>query len=72
VSMSRISISLNGKRSPCPIQQLPSHRHPGHIQDILSQFTMDAAGEFIFGSTTFNTLDLPLVCHSKSLAGCEL
>ncbi|KAF8313151.1 cytochrome P450 [Cantharellus anzutake] len=35
------------------------------IQDIFSRFTMDAAGEFFFGSTTFNTLDLPLPPPNK-------
>ncbi|KAF8338717.1 cytochrome P450 monooxygenase CYP63 [Cantharellus anzutake] len=35
------------------------------IQDIFSRFTMDAAGEFLFGSTTFNTLDLPLPPPNK-------
>ncbi|KAF8338716.1 cytochrome P450 [Cantharellus anzutake] len=36
------------------------------IQDVFSRFTMDAAGEFLFGSTTFNTLDLPLPPPTKN------
>ncbi|KAF8331983.1 uncharacterized protein EI90DRAFT_2919015 [Cantharellus anzutake] len=35
------------------------------VQDLFRRFTMDAAGEFLFGSKDFNTLDRPLPVPSS-------
>lgn len=39
------------------------------VQDIFSRFTLDAAGEFLFGTTDLNTLDIPLPIPSNSSLG---
>ncbi len=39
------------------------------VQDIFGRFTLDAAGEFLFGTTDLNTLDLPLPISRKSSLG---
>ncbi|KAF8331980.1 cytochrome P450 [Cantharellus anzutake] len=42
------------------------------VQDLFGRFTMDAAGEFLFGSKDFNTLDQPLAFPGKGdVAGWE-
>ncbi|KAF8308480.1 cytochrome P450 monooxygenase CYP63 [Clavulina sp. PMI_390] len=39
------------------------------VQDLFGRFTLDAAGEFLFGVPDFNTLDLPLPRPGKSTLG---
>lgn len=39
------------------------------VQDMFSRFTMDAAGEFLFGTSDFNTLDLPFPKASEAVLG---
>ncbi|QRV82734.1 cytochrome P450 family protein [Ceratobasidium sp. AG-Ba] len=38
-------------------------------QDVFSRFTMDAAGEFLFGASDLNTLDLPLPVAGQAKLG---
>ncbi|KAG9087188.1 hypothetical protein FRC06_002688, partial [Ceratobasidium sp. 370] len=38
-------------------------------QDVFSRFTMDAAGEFLFGASDLNTLDLPLPVAGQAKMG---
>jgi hypothetical protein len=39
------------------------------VQDVFGRFTLDAAGEFLFGTTELNTLDFPLPKPGKALLG---
>ncbi|KAF8331895.1 cytochrome P450 monooxygenase CYP63 [Cantharellus anzutake] len=39
------------------------------VQDIFGRFTLDAAGEFLFGTNNLNTLDLPLPIPGQSVIG---
>ncbi|KAG8881394.1 hypothetical protein FRB98_004374 [Tulasnella sp. 332] len=39
------------------------------IQDMFARFTMDTAGEFLFGTPDLNTLDLPLPKAEKAILG---
>ena len=39
------------------------------VQDVFGRFTLDAAGEFLFGTTEMNTLDLPLPKPGKAALG---
>ncbi|KAF9520560.1 hypothetical protein BS47DRAFT_1387177 [Hydnum rufescens UP504] len=39
------------------------------VQDVFGRFTLDAAGEFLFGTTELNTLDFPLPRPGKALLG---
>lgn len=40
-------------------------------QDVFSRFTMDAAGEFLFGASDLNTLDLPLPVAGQAKMGTK-
>lgn len=42
---------------------------PMDVQDLFAKFTLDTAGEFLFGTSDFNTLDLPLPEAGKSEMG---
>lgn len=39
------------------------------MQDMFARFTMDTAGEFLFGTSDLNTLDLPLPRASQAAIG---
>ncbi|KAG9029734.1 hypothetical protein FRB95_004936 [Tulasnella sp. JGI-2019a] len=39
------------------------------VQDMFSRFTMDTAGEFLFGTSDLNTLDLPFPKASEAVLG---
>ncbi|KDN35015.1 hypothetical protein RSAG8_11958, partial [Rhizoctonia solani AG-8 WAC10335] len=39
------------------------------VQDVFSRFTMDAAGDFLFGASDLNTLDLPLPIAGRAKMG---
>ncbi|KAG8871384.1 hypothetical protein FRB98_000821 [Tulasnella sp. 332] len=39
------------------------------VQDMFSRFTMDAAGEFLFGTSELNTLDLPFTKAAEAVLG---
>lgn len=39
------------------------------MQDMFARFTMDTAGEFLFGTSELNTLDLPLPKASEAAIG---
>ena len=41
------------------------------VQDVFGRFTLDAAGEFLFGTTEMNTLDLPLPKPRKAALGTK-
>ena len=41
------------------------------VQDVFGRFTLDAAGEFLFGTTKLNTLDLPLPCPAEASLGAK-
>ena len=41
------------------------------VQDVFGRFTLDAAGEFLFGTTEMNTLDLPLPKPGKATLGTK-
>ncbi|CEL62811.1 Cytochrome P450 52E2 OS=Candida apicola GN=CYP52E2 PE=3 SV=1 [Rhizoctonia solani AG-1 IB] len=50
------------------------HNHEGRdvacdAQDVFSRFTMDAAGDFLFGASDLNTLDLPLPVAGQAKMG---
>lgn len=42
---------------------------PIDVQALFSRMTMDNAGEFLFGTSDFNTLDLPLPIPGKAKLG---
>jgi hypothetical protein len=41
------------------------------VQDVFGRFTLDAAGEFLFGTTKLNTLDLPLPRPGEASLGAK-
>ncbi|KAG8940266.1 hypothetical protein FRC04_005448 [Tulasnella sp. 424] len=41
---------------------------PCDVQDLFARFTMDTAGEFLFGRDDFNTLDMPLAQPGAQMA----
>ncbi|KAG8931585.1 hypothetical protein FRC00_000718 [Tulasnella sp. 408] len=41
---------------------------PCDVQDLFARFTMDTAGEFLFGRDDFNTLDMPLAQPNVEMA----
>jgi hypothetical protein len=41
------------------------------VQDVFGRFTLDAAGEFLFGTTKLNTLDLPLPRPGQATLGTK-
>lgn len=51
------------------LQVKASNKESVDIQDLLLRFTMDTAGEFLFGTSDFNTLDLPLNEPGKASLG---
>lgn len=41
------------------------------VQDVFGRFTMDAAGQFLFGTNTLNTLELPLPRPGQGALGSK-
>lgn len=50
---------------------LRSSDSPIDVQDIFARFTMDTAGEFLFGTSSLNTMDLPLPKAGQAVAGAK-
>ncbi|KAG9007742.1 hypothetical protein FRB94_013977 [Tulasnella sp. JGI-2019a] len=46
-----------------------SSGEPIDVQDMFARFTMDTAGEFLFGTSDLNTLDLPFPKASEAVLG---
>jgi hypothetical protein len=41
------------------------------VQEVFARFTLDVAGEFLFGTTKLNTLDLPLPKPGEAAMGAK-
>ncbi|KAG8843002.1 hypothetical protein FRB96_004483 [Tulasnella sp. 330] len=54
------SISKNSDKVIALLKGKAVTSEPCDVQDIFQRFTMDTAGEFLFGNDELNTLDLPL------------